>query len=394
MFNILRMKVLLITPSPPEYLGGLALFSKDLAINLQKSGVQVDILTSTLSKKGPILEILDGSINVFKQKVYLFPDNDNILKIKNPLFLIFKYLKKNANKYDLIHVHSYIYFSTIQTFINKILFNSKIPVILHLHGGIQTEEYSASNKIEKIMLLLKKYIFDIVSGKFIINKAETVISVSKDDILSINKVFRINRKKNNYFLPNVVDSNKFIKLNSINRKYIGFIGRLTKIKGIDLFLILIKKLNNVNKNQKFLIIGEGPYINEVKEAIKEYPIKFLERVAHKDMVKYYNQCEIFVQTSRAEGLPTCILEALSCEVPVVATNVGGTNEIVNNDKTGYLFENGKVDQAIEYINLIKKNNTYNELGRNGRNLIKQKFSWDAITKKIILIYKKVLSEKN
>ncbi|GAG14984.1 unnamed protein product, partial [marine sediment metagenome] len=194
------MKVLLITPSPPEYLGGLALFTKDLAINLEKNDIQVDILTSTLSKKGPIYDKIGENINVLKQKVYLFPDNDNFLRIKNPLFFILKFLKKNAEKYDLIHVHSYIYFSTIQTFFYKLLFkrkNRRIPIILHFHGGIQTEDFIASTLMEKLMLLFKKYIFDIIIGKVMIQKANSIISVSKDDLLAINRVFRIKRKDYN-----------------------------------------------------------------------------------------------------------------------------------------------------------------------------------------------------
>ncbi|MFX0186753.1 MAG: glycosyltransferase family 4 protein [Candidatus Hodarchaeota archaeon] len=384
------MKVLIITPSPPEYLGGLALFCRDLALNLEKKGIEVDILTSTLSKKGPIIDQIGLNINVLKQKVYAFPDNDNFLRIKNPLFLVLKYLKKNANKYDLIHVHSYIYFATIQTFIYRLLFNQKIPVILHLHGGIQTEEFIASSLIEKAMLLIKKFFFDLIIGKFMIKRANAIISVSKEDLLAVNNVFKSNRKTHNFYIPNVVDSKEFKRLDKIDKKYIGFIGRLTKIKGIDLFLELIKKINEIDRNQEFLIIGEGPYLNDVKKANEKYPIKFLERVNHSEIVKYYNQCSIFVQTSRAEGLPTCVLEALSCEIPVVASDVGGTSEIVQHNKTGYLFENGMLDQAIEFINKIKNNQEYAKLGKIGRALIRQKFSWEAITKKIILIYKKVL----
>ena len=92
-------------------------------------------------------------------------------------------------------------------------------------------------------------------------------------------------------------------------------------------------------------------------------------------------------------MSTCILEALSCEVPVVASDVGGTNEVVQNSKTGYLFENGIIKKAIEYINLINQKQEYEELGKNGRELIKKKYSWEAITEKIILIYKKILNEK-
>ena len=388
------MKILIITPSPPEYLGGLALFSKDLSLNLEKLNIEVDMLTSTLSKKGPFIEKIGKNINVLKLKTYAFSDNNNFLRVKNPLFFIFKQLKKYANNYDLIHVHSYIYFSTIQTFVYKLIFNRKIPLILHLHGGVQTEEYKTSTTMEKVLLLLKKYVFDFLTGKFILKKANALISVSKEDILATNRVFKITRSKNNFYIPNVIDSNKFKKLDSIEKKYIGFVGRLTKIKGIDLFLKIVELINNKDKSQKFLIIGEGPYIYEVKKAVKKYPIKFIEKIPHDEIVKLYNECSIFMQTSRAEGLPTCVLEALSCEVPVVASNVGGTNEIVHNGKTGYLFENGNVNEAIEAINNIKKNNLFYELGKKGRELIKKEFSWEVITGKIELIYKKVLREYN
>ena len=153
------------------------------------------------------------------------------------------------------------------------------------------------------------------------------------------------------------------------------------------------KINKTDKDQEFLIIGEGPYINDVQEAVKKYPIKFIKNVAHDKIATYYNQCSIFIQTSRAEGLPTCILEALSCEVPVVASDVGGTNEVILNGKTGYLFNNGEINQAIEFITKIKENDLFDELGKNGREIIVKKFSWDVITRKTITIYKKLLIEK-
>ena len=388
------MNVLFITPSPPEYPGGLSQFSKNLAINLQKKNVQVDIITSSLNKKGPIYKKIENKINILKLKTYLYPNNDNLLRFKNPLSYLIKYLKLFAKNYDLIHIHSYIYFSTIQTFIYKLLFNRKIPIILHLHGGIQTKDYFYSTFIERILLLFKKYFFDLIIGKIMIRSSDAIISVSKHDLLTINSTFKVKRTKNNYYIPNAVDPNIFKKINGIEKKYIGFIGRLTKIKGIDLFLKIIEKINKIDKKQKFLIIGTGPYINDVIKAKKKFPIKYLEYVSHDEINKYYNQCIIYIQPSRTEGLPTCILEALSCETPVISSNVGGTSEIIENGKNGYIFENGAVDQAIKFIFKIKKNQEFNRLGKNGRNLVKNRFSWDKITKKIIFVYKKVLNERN
>ncbi|MHA1294347.1 MAG: glycosyltransferase family 4 protein [Promethearchaeota archaeon] len=387
------MKILFVSPSPPEYLGGLAHFTRDLAINLGKNNIKVDFLCSTLSKEGPIFQKLAKNVRLIKKKCYLLEDNNNFLRIKNPIFNTLSFLLKYGKNYDLIHVHSYIYFSTMQTVLYKKIFGKKIPLILHLHGGIQTSNFESTSIIEKIMLIFKKYSFDLTIGKIMMYAADAIISVSKDDLFALNKVFRINRKKHNYYIPNALDTNNFKKINGIEREYIGFIGRLTKIKGIDLFLKLIEKYNQIDKNQKFLIIGEGPYLSFVKNALKQYPIIFHERVPHEEMPKYYNKCSIFVQTSRAEGLPTCVIEALACEVPVVASNVGGIAELIKNGKTGYTFESGDIDMAIKHILKIEKENAFDAIGKNGRVLIESKYSWNQIVKKIILIYNRLISKK-
>ncbi|MHA1251510.1 MAG: glycosyltransferase family 4 protein, partial [Candidatus Helarchaeota archaeon] len=329
-------------------------------------------------------------VRIIRKKCYLFPNNDNLLKLKYPIFNVLSYLLKYGKNYDLIHVHSYIYFSTIQTFIYKLLFNRKIPIILHLHGGIQTSEFQSTTKTERILLLIKRYFFDLVIGKILINKANAIISVSKEDLLKINTVFKSKRKKFNYYLPNAIDTSLFKKNENIKRKFIGFIGRLTKIKGIDYFLEIIKKYNKIDKSQEYLIIGEGPYLPLVEKAIISYPIKYYRQIPHELIPKYYNKCKIFLLTSRAEGLPTTILEALSCEVPVIASNIGGVSEIIKNGENGYLFDINDINQIIDKILLIKQQNNYEFLGKNGRKLIEREYSWDSLVKKIIFIYNKVL----
>ena len=274
-------------------------------------------------------------------------------------------------------------------YIYKLLFARKLPIILHLHGGIQTEDFIATSMIEKIMLFIKRYFFDLIIGKIMMKQAEAIISVSKEDLLAVNRVFKANRRKNNYFIPNAIDIEKFKKFPSLTRKYLGFIGRLTKIKGLDIFLSLINEFNKIEKNQEYLIIGQGPYLSDVKKAIKEYPIHFYEQIPYDKIPEFYNQCEIFIQTSRAEGLPTCVLEALSCEVPVVASNVGGINEIVLDEQNGYKYNSGDIKQAIEFIIKIKKDNDFEKMGKKGRQLIINNYSWNSIIKKIYYIYQKL-----
>ncbi len=381
------MKILLITPSPPDYLGGISHFTRDLAKNLGKNNIKVDYLCSSLTKNKSTRTYYSKNVYLIKKKCFLLADNQNFLRIKNPVFNVLSHLIRYGRNYDLIHVHSFIYFSTIQTFIYKIFINRTTPVILHLHGGVQTSNFPVSNFKERLLIFLKKYFFDLVFGKIMVRTANAVISVSKEDLLSVNQVFKISRKKQSYYIPNVIDVKTFKKNPNLKRKYLGFIGRLTLIKGIDLFLQLIEKYNEIDKNQEYLIIGDGPYLPDVKKALKEYPITFHKQISHEDMPHFYNQFSIFIQTSRTEGLPTCVLEALSSEVPVVASKVGGIAELINNGITGYTFESGKVEQAIDQILLIKEKNSYEMLGKNGRELIQKNYSWDIITKKIIKIYK-------
>ncbi|MHA1147592.1 MAG: glycosyltransferase family 4 protein [Promethearchaeota archaeon] len=380
------MKILVISTSPPDYLGGLAHFTKNLINLLGENEIDVDFLCSTLSKEGPYQELYTKKIRIFKEKCYLFPNNENILRLKYPIFKVLPFLLKNGKKYDLIHVHSYIYFSTIQTFIYKIFFNKRIPVILHLHGGVQTEDFQATSFIEKILLLMKRFFFDLIIGKLMINRANAVISVSKEDLLQINNVFRTKRLKNNYYLPNAIDIKIFRKVNDIPRKYVGFIGRLTKIKGIDIFIEVIKQVHQFEPSIKYLIIGEGPYLLNVERILDLYPVEFHPSVQHSEMPLYYNQCKIFLQTSRAEGLPTCVLEALSCEVPVIASNVGGIKEIISNNVNGHIYESGDVKAIVKIIKDFLNRNDLERMGYEGRKIVEKKYSWQKIVKKIIHIY--------
>ncbi|MFW6311734.1 MAG: glycosyltransferase family 4 protein, partial [Nanoarchaeota archaeon] len=323
------MKILIISPSPPEYLGGLANFTKGLVENLGRKNIEVDFLCSSLSSTEFGIYNYVKNVKIIKKRSLLFSDNDNFIKLKNPVFNVLFYLIKYGKSYDLIHVHSYIYFSTIQTFIYKLLFNQEIPIVLHLHGGIQTENYQVTNFIERVLLIFKKYFFDLKVGKMMLARCDALISVSKSDLSVIHKIFKVKRKENNFYIPNVININKFKEIQEIEREYIGFIGRLTYIKGIDLFLDVVKRYNKINPQQRFLIIGDGPYFEDVKECEAHYPILFYRKVPHEEIPKYYNQCQIYLQTSRTEGLPTTILEALACETPVIASNVGGVKEVIN-----------------------------------------------------------------
>lgn len=112
------------------------------------------------------------------------------------------------------------------------------------------------------------------------------------------------------------------------------------LKRVDL---LYKSLLEIkNKSIKWVHIGSGSEMDKLRLLVNErksksVQVELLGSMNHKDVVEYYkNNCfDVFVNLSTIEGVPVSIMEAISCNIPVVATDVGGTSEVVNNE-TGIL----------------------------------------------------------
>jgi len=378
------MKVLQVNPYPPDHLGGSEIFSKNLSINLKKKrNIDSEILTSDVFKRKIKNDLIEESVKVHYKRCY------HNLWGKNPLVNMYSFIKKNYQKYDLIHAHSYIFFTSAQcALLRKI---RKFPFVLHVHGGVQTPLFLSSNLIEYFQLLFKRSIFDKIIGKLVIKNSDSIISVSKKDLDFIRQNYDLSNKVY-YHIPNAVDIEKFKRIDTINRKFITFIGRLSYIKGIDIFLKVIKELYKEDNTLKFLIIGNGPLKNLVEKAKKELPITYKEYFPYEKIEKVYNMSKLIMLTSRFEGVPTTILESLACETPVITSNVGGVSEIIKAKENGFLFKIDKIFQETDnMLKLISNENTLNNFGKNGRNLIKKKFSWEKVTVDIEKVYRNMLN---
>ncbi|MHA1724740.1 MAG: glycosyltransferase family 4 protein [Promethearchaeota archaeon] len=372
-----------MNPYPPEHFGGSELFCKNLAYNLSKyHEVESDILTSDYFRNNLKKISLNKHVNVIYKRFYFNMWN------KNPVVNIYPYLKKNYQKYDIIHAHSYIFFTSFQCALLRCL--RKFSFLLHLHGGIQTQQpYIHSNLSELLQLIMKENLFDKSLGKFTIQHADGIISVSERDLKVIQNQYSLSHK-NYYHVPNGVDTETFKPEEGIEKKYITFIGRLTYIKGFDIFIKLMKKFHELNNSVEFLVIGDGSLkklIDQVKNSISltyfpQYPYNLMKNV--------YNLSKVLILTSRFEGLPTTILESLSCGTPVITTDVGGVSEIIQDGINGKLLPNQLNSLNIENImDLIDDEKKLKHLGQKGRQLILEQYSWKKITSQILKIYEKL-----
>ena len=147
-------------------------------------------------------------------------------------------------------------------------------------------------------------------------------------------------------------------------------------------------------------MGEGPYEekNKLTALRDELGLSGLVRFAGKvsNVKEYYDISDIFVLPSISEGLSNALLEAMSSGMAVVASNVGGNKEIIEDKKNGLLFEVGdKQDLAEKLSVLCNDKSLREELGMNARNKILKDYSIDIVTEKYIRLYNEITySSKN
>lgn len=172
---------------------------------------------------------------------------------------------------------------------------------------------------------------------------------------------------------------------------IGTVGRLDLVKGHDTILDAFKLFCGSHENKKLnlIVIGTGPLEKKLKMRAKEMNIedKIVFLGDKNDVVQYYDCMDVYVLSSIAEGISNTILEAMACGLPVIATHVGGTSELVDDNETGFLFEPG------DFSGLSQKLSVYFDdpevmvrHGINGRRKAEDKFSLARMVRRYEEIY--------
>lgn len=126
---------------------------------------------------------------------------------------------------------------------------------------------------------------------------------------------------------------------------------LVPVKRVSYILEVLNHLKEMTI--EWTHIGDGPELAQLKEAVKEcrYPVHLTGSINQKELVSYYqtHEVDLFINLSSSEGIPVTIMEAISYNIPVVATNVGGVSEIVN-PETGILVSaNPSIEEVVTAI---------------------------------------------
>jgi len=174
------------------------------------------------------------------------------------------------------------------------------------------------------------------------------------------------------------------------------IGRLSPEKGQVAFLHAAKEVVKHIQNIRFILIGKGPDREKLEKIVNELALgEWVIFVGFReDMVNIFKSIDLVVQTSYTEGLPNVILEALLMKVPVIATDVGGTKEIIKNEVNGILVSPGFPEGvAAQIIRFASNKDCINKMASAGSYLIKKEFCFEKRTKMLALLYERIIEHR-
>lgn len=303
---------------------------------------------------------------------------------------------------DLVHCHS----SGAATFA-RLAMRGKIPTIYTAHGwgfniGTSWFQRTVSIIVERILapftdkiICVAEFVKDLGvkyriadDNKFVVVyngvKNEGILRSAQNDTNGpLDSRIRGNDKERGGN-DNKHEGKKKIQLITV--------GRLAEPKIPETLVQILKELpTKVKEIINLLILGDGPKKESLKSVISNDLDVELKSVTPDLVQTNLKNSDIFVLLSRWEGFPYTVLEAMALGLPVVASNVGGIKEAIENGKNGYLVENGdivKIKSSI--LELISNSELRRKMGDEGRKIIEEKFSEKEMLEKTEGIYKEVL----
>ncbi|SER12759.1 N-acetyl-alpha-D-glucosaminyl L-malate synthase BshA [Gracilibacillus ureilyticus] len=364
--------------------GGSGIIATELGKMLAKQGHEVHFITSSVPFR---LDLSDSNIYYHEVEmnhypVFQYPPYDLALATKMAEVI-------DANKLDIIHAH-YAVPHAICALLAKQMAKHPVRIVTTLHGTDITVLGIDSSMKKMIRFGIEESDAVTAVSKSLVNQTKEMIGVTKDIKVIYNF---INEKE--YVEKNETSLKQQYGIDS-NEKVLIHISNFRKVKRVD---DVVRAFNLVNKQvpSRLLLVGDGPEYNNIVELVQrlnlEEKVHFLGK--QKNIPQLLSMADIKLLLSEKESFGLVLLEAMSCGVVCIGTNIGGIPEVIKNGETGYIEELGDIYSiSNRIIWLLSDPNQMNKLKENASRYVKQNFSSQMILKDYELIYYKALGEEN
>ena len=359
------LRIVHLTASP--FFGGPERQMIELARTFRAENREVEVLFASFAENGNAKPFLDETQNAGFDSYMLQNDMPHLWKASKELAQFFK-----DKKIDLALLHGHKARMVGWWAARKI----GIPVI-GISRGWTTENWKIAiyTKIDKWMHRRMDHVVCVSQGQ-----ADKVLrsGTPKERVSVIRNSIRTER------FDGPSEPAYRTKLESLFKtppKFIlGDAGRLSPEKGFDILINSVAKLIRAGFSVGLVIFGEGFLLEPLKQQAEELGIA--EFVAFpgftKELDRYMPFFDVFVQSSHTEGLPNVLLEAMAARTAVVATEVGGTNEVVVEGTTGFMVPPNDPEKLANALQKVLENDSLRQsMGEAGRDRVQQFFTFEA-----------------
>jgi D-inositol-3-phosphate glycosyltransferase len=390
--------------------GGMNVYVRDLTRYLGRLGVHADVFTRSQDEHVPhVLHDLGcGNRVVHVPAGAETPLPKVELKKYIPEFItgINTFAQSKNIQYDLIHSHYWLS-GLAAAELGK---TWKKPVV-HMFHTLALLKNQIAKTPEELESDLR-----IEGEREVIAIADKLVAATEDEKKQLTNRYSAPAGKI-AVIPPGVDITRFYPIPSDEAKeFIGipkdermllFVGRIEPLKGIDILIRAIAQLRHADvlsecPHYLYIIGGEPePGIKDMNKEMRRLQnlcqelgvgdlVLFLGKRDQDTLQYYYSAAEIVVMPSHYESFGMVALEAMACGTPVIATQVGGLQHLVQNEKTGFTIPNDNVEILEERLTqLICKKELREEMSRNSISYARS-YAWDVITPRIIELYRETI----
>ncbi|UJL48077.1 N-acetyl-alpha-D-glucosaminyl L-malate synthase BshA [Virgibacillus sp. NKC19-16] len=375
------MKKIGITCYPT--VGGSGIIATELGKLLAEQGNEIHFITSglpfRLNHVYPKIYFHEVELNHYP--VFQYPPYDLALATKMAEVI-------DQEKLDILHVH-YAMPHAICALLARDIAEHDVKIVTTLHGTDIT--------VLGIDHTFKKMI------KYGIESSDAVTAVSNSLVNQTTDMLEVNKEIN--VIYNFVNEQEYFKkdLSFIKQQYgiqsdekvIIHISNFRKVKRTDDVIRTFYKIRKKIKS-KLILVGDGPEYADANELVHKLgltdSVLFLGK--QKNISDLLSISDLKLLLSDKESFGLVLLEAMSCEVPCIGTNVGGIPEVIRHNETGYIIELGDLESAADHaVQLLSDQDLLEQFSKNALHHARNNFHSEKIVKQYSNLYDKILTNQ-
>ncbi len=377
------MKIVLATPLYPPEIGGPATYAKELALLLKDSHEITVVAFASTSEKIPGVKL----VTVSKRR-----------SLPLRLFKFTWVLWREARESNVIYVQNAVAAGLPAVLVGML---TGVPVVLKFVGD---EAWERATQLRQTSLQLEEFLLRpegslkirliLKLQGFVLRRANRVATPSSYLRNAIIRTYHIKPERVvvNYNAAQKPDALPFDQ--KIIPHQLVVTARLVEWKGVDGIIRAMTHIVGEFPDTKLLVAGDGPEEESLKRLAEELGLKthvvFLGRISRAETWHIRKISEVYVLNSYYEGLPHTALTSFAAGIPMVATDIPGTNEAVYHEKTGLLVQPHDDQALAEAIKRLFKDQPLKEkLVAGGKKLLTEKFSWEAHIKILTTLFESV-----